>query len=159
MYNIRPIRPEDKALLVRGIGLLSVESAYSRFLGPKSEFTLAELRYLTEVDFSDHYALVAVDAERPGRLIAVGRWVRDASDPEAAEVAVVVGDPWQGQGIGTEIGLALADTARARGIRRFTATMLTENRAAQRLFAKISDRLESHPHGVVTELSAELAAA
>lgn len=159
MHNIRPIRPEDKALLERGIGLLSLESAYRRFLAPKSAFTLAELRYLTEVDFADHYALVAVDADHPGHLIAVGRWVRDAEHPDAAEVAVVVGDPWQGRGIGTEIGLALADAARARGIRRFTATMLTENRAAQRLFAKISDRLETHPHGIVTELSADLAAA
>jgi RimJ/RimL family protein N-acetyltransferase len=157
--TIRPIRREDKGLLVVGLTRLSAQSAYRRFLGPKRQFTLAELRYLTEIDFTDHYALVAVAADDPSRLIAVGRWVRSSEDPQAAEVAVVVGDPWQRRGVGSEIGFALADAARARGVRRFTATMLAENEPAHRLFAKLSERLEVAYLGPVTELAAPLAAA
>ena len=41
------------------------ESARLRFLAPKPRFTLAELRYLTEVDHVDHFALVAVLADAP----------------------------------------------------------------------------------------------
>jgi acetyltransferase len=155
---IRPITPDDKALLVRGMASLSPRTARMRFLAPKTRFTLAELRYLTEVDHTDHVAFVAVLADDPATLAGVGRWVRDAGHPEAAEVAVVVGDCHQGQGLGTALGTALADAARAVGIGRFTAVMLPENTAAHRLFAHISGRLTTRVHGGTYELVGDLAA-
>jgi RimJ/RimL family protein N-acetyltransferase len=155
---IRPITADDKALLVRGMAALSPRSARLRFLAPKTRLSLAELRYLTEVDHVDHYALVAVLADDPTTMAGVGRWVRDEHDPAAAELAVVVGDCHQGQGLGTRLGSALADGARARGIGRFTATMLPENTAAQRLFAHISGRLSTRVEGGTYELVADLAA-
>ena len=155
---IRPIRADDKALLVRGMAALSPRSARLRFLGPKTRLTAAELRYLTEIDHVNHYALVAVLADDPTTMAGVGRWVRDAVHPDRAEVAVVVGDCHQGQGLGTALGVALADGARARGITRFTAIMLPENRAAQRLFAHISGRLSTRLHNGTYELVADLAA-
>ncbi|HSS59171.1 MAG TPA: GNAT family N-acetyltransferase [Solirubrobacteraceae bacterium] len=155
---IRPITGDDKALLVRGMASLSPRSARLRFLAPKNRFSQAELRYLTEVDHVDHYALIAVLADDPTTMAGVGRWVRDREHPDAAEVAVVVGDCHQGQGLGTTLGTALGDGARALGIRRFTATMLTENTAAQRLFAHISGRLSTRVAGGTYEMVADLAA-
>ena len=155
---IRPIRPGDKAMLARGMAALSPRSARLRFLAPKDHLTLSELRYLTEVDDIDHYALVAVLAEDPSSLAGVGRWVRDAERPADAEVAVVVADCLQGEGLGTALGEALADGARARGITRFTAIMLPENTAAQRLFARISGRLCTRVSDGTYELVADLAA-
>ena len=137
---------------------LSPRSARLRFLAPKNRFSLAELRYLTEVDHVDHYALIAVLADDPTTMAGVGRWVRDRERPDEAEVAVVVGDCYQGQGLGTTLGTALGDGARALGIRRFTATMLTENTAAQRLFAHISRRLSTRVAGGTYEMVADLAA-
>ena len=137
---------------------LSPRSARLRFLAPKNRFSQAELRYLTEVDHVDHYALIAVLADDPTTMAGVGRWVRDREHPDAAEVAVVVGDCYQGQGLGTTLGTALGDGARALGIRRFTATMLTENTAAQRLFAHISGRLSTRVAGGTYEMVADLAA-
>jgi RimJ/RimL family protein N-acetyltransferase len=155
---IRPIRPDDKALLARGMASLSPRSARQRFLAPKDHLTLAELSYLTEVDHIDHYALVAVVADDPSCMAGVGRWVRDVEHRDAAEVAVVVGDCLQGQGLGTALGEALADGARARGIARFTAITLHDNTAAQRLFAHISGRLSTRVDGGTHELVADLAA-
>ena len=155
---IRPITADDKALLVRGMASLSPQSARLRFLAPKNHLSLAELRYLTEVDHVDHYALVAVLADDPTTLAAVGRWVRDREHPDAAEVAIVVGDCYQRQGLGTALGTALGDGARALGIARFTAMMLPENTAAQRLFAHISGRLSTRLEGGTYELVADLAA-
>jgi RimJ/RimL family protein N-acetyltransferase len=145
-------------MLVRGMAALSPRSARLRFLAPKNHLSLAELKYLTEVDHVDHYALVAVLADDPRTMAGVGRWVRDAEHPDAAEVAVLVGDCHQGQGLGTTLGLALADGARALGVGRFTATMLPENVAAQRLFAHISGRLSRRMEGGNYELVADLAA-
>jgi RimJ/RimL family protein N-acetyltransferase len=155
---IRPITADDKALLVRGMAALSPQSARLRFLAPKHRLTLAELRYLTEVDHVDHYALVAVLADDPTTMAGVGRWVRDREHPDAAEVAVVVGDCYQRQGLGTALGAALADGARSLGIARFNAVMLPDNTAAQRLFAHISGRLSTRVDRGTYELVADLAA-
>ena len=156
--EIRPITPDDKALLARGMAALSPRSARLRFLAPKTHLTVSELRYLTEVDHVDHYALVAVLADDPTTMAGVGRWVRDREHPDAAEVAIVVGDCHQRQGLGTALGTALADGARALGIARFNAVMLPENTAAQRLFAHISGRLSTRFDGGTYELVADLAA-
>ena len=157
--RLRRIRPDDKDRLVAGLGRLSKRSVYQRFLAPKPRLTTSELRYLTEVDFTDHYALVAVLAGHPEVVVGVGRWVRDVERPDHAEVAVVVADDLQGRGVGTTLGTALADAAVQRGITRFTATMLPGNHAARRLFARLSRRLEVVSDGAVHELVAELAAA
>ena len=42
---------------------LSPRSARLRFLAPKNHLTLAELRYLTEIDHVNHYALVAANKD------------------------------------------------------------------------------------------------
>ena len=155
--RIRAIRPEDKALLSWGLTRLSDATVQRRFLSPKPRFTAGELRYLTEVDGDDHVALIAVD--EGGELLGVGRFVRLTEDPAAAELAIVVADPFPGKGIGTLLGQHLADEAARHGVNRFTATILSENRAARALMAKLSGRLESRLSGHGTsELSASLAA-
>src|SRR4051812_7104427 len=155
---LRRITPADKDGLVAGLGRLSERSVYQRFLSPKPRLSASELRYLTEVDFADHVAYVAVLRDSPGVVVGVGRWVRDADDPQAAEVAVVIADDLQGRGIGRQLGRALADAAVQRGVRRFTATMLPSNQAAHRLFATISEQLELTRRAGVDELAAPLAA-
>src|SRR5689334_15015083 len=146
---LRRIRPEDKDGLVAGLGRLSDPSVYQRFLAPKPRLTASELRYLTEVDFTDHYAWVAVLERGPDVIVGVGRCVRDTGDPEAAEIAVVVADDVQHRGVGTQLGEALTAAARERGIARFTATILPGNRAAHRLMARLSSQLrQTREHGV-----------
>jgi len=156
--RIRPIRPSDKPLLEAALGRLSDETIHRRFLAPKPRFTGTDLRYLTEVDGRDHYALVGVLADRPDVLVGVGRWIRDPVRTDRAEVAIVIGDEFQGHGLGTALGLALADAARARGVRSFTATMLAENAPAQRLFAVISHRLRVTHEGATDAVVGDLAA-
>jgi acetyltransferase len=134
----RPIRADDKRLLERGLANLSETSVQRRFLSPKPRFSGAELRYLTEVDGHDHVALVAVDQD--GALLGVGRFVR-LPDPAEAEIAIVVADPFQGQGLGTRLGYELVEEAARHGVERFTATMQGDNRPAHRLMAKLTARL------------------
>jgi GNAT superfamily N-acetyltransferase len=89
--------------------------------------------------------------------VAVARFVRLAHDPEAAEAAIVVADSYQGRGLGKLLALKLADEAKPRGIRRFTATILGENVPAQRLMGAIAERLDRGPvDGPAQELSVEL---
>ncbi|MGZ4279026.1 MAG: N-acetyltransferase family protein [Solirubrobacteraceae bacterium] len=116
------------------------------------------LRYLTDVDFIDHHAVVAVHAGEPRRLAGVARWVRDADDPTAAEMAILIADELQGRGLGTALGRLLVEGAVCHGVERFTATMLAENVAARRLFARISGELRTEVEHGTLALVADLAA-
>ena len=155
----RHIRPDDKGRLATGLSRLSPETRQKRFLMPKPRFSSSELRYLTEIDGFDHVAIVAVSATDPDVFYGVARFVRLKDDPQTAEVAIVVADPLQGKGLGRELGRRLADEARERGVKRFTATLLGENVAAHRLMASITDRLESRIEHGLSEVVAELVAA
>jgi RimJ/RimL family protein N-acetyltransferase len=155
--DIRPIRPDDKALLAAGMEHLSERSSYQRFLATKHSLSATELRYLTEVDFRDHVAFVAVRPEEPDVLVGVGRWVRLPSDPEVAEIAFVVADDLQRRGLGTALAEALADAARERGVRRFVATMLPDNLGAHRLFARVAQERDVTQDGTLHELRGTVA--
>jgi RimJ/RimL family protein N-acetyltransferase len=154
--RLRFIRPDDKPLLEVGLTRLSADSVHQRFLAPKARFSTSELRYLTELDGRDHVAIVAVLPHDPDTLVGVARFVRDPRHPVEAEAAIVIADHLQGMGLGRTLGRLLADEARARGVRRFTATLLGTNVAAHRLFAAISRRLTAHYGGGLEELVAEL---
>jgi RimJ/RimL family protein N-acetyltransferase len=157
--EIRPIRPEDKGLLVAGLRLLSEETRHRRFLAAKPRFSSTELRYLTEVDGRDHFALVAVEAERPSHIVAVARFVRDRQRPDTAEFAIVVGDAYQRRGAGRALARMLASEARARGITHFTAVTLADNVGAQKLIASLTEHLVHVPgDGGVQQVVGDLVA-
>jgi protein lysine acetyltransferase len=155
---VRHVKPRDSDLIASAWLHLSQESQTRRFLAPKPVLTKRDLRYLTEIDGHDHVALVALRLDDPDRLVAVARYVRLKDDPQTAEVAVTVADCMQGKTIGTQLGVLLADEARGRGIRRFSASMLAENRAALRLMGTMSERLEFHIDHGLRDLVADLAA-
>ena len=157
---IRKIRPGDRHFLALGLRNLSALSVQRRFLGPKPKFSRSELRYLTEVDGHDHVALVAESPAQPVRqLIAVARFVRLPEDPEAAEAAILVIDSWQGRGLGSLLARELAARARGLGIKRFTASMASDNLPALRLMETLADHLERGPsQDGVSELTLDLAA-
>ena len=158
-FEIRAIRRDDKDLLAAGFRLLSDETRRLRFLGPKPRLSQSELRYLTEVDGRDHVALVVVEHEHPTHIAGVGRFVRDTERPDTAEFAIVVGDAYQGHGMGKALAAALVAEARERGILRFKALTEASNVPAQKLIASIGRHLEYVANGDGTrEVTADLAA-
>jgi RimJ/RimL family protein N-acetyltransferase len=156
---IREIRPSDRALIAHSRSLYSDETMRRRFLGAKPLLSRAELRYLTEVDGEDHFALVATPLEDLSTIVAAGRFVRSADDPATAEAAIIVADAYQRRGLGKRLATMLADAGRERGIQRFSAAMLSDNEAALRLMRTLDERLQAGPHDhgtrtVVTEIAA-----
>jgi RimJ/RimL family protein N-acetyltransferase len=156
MPTIREVRADDKEQLAAGYARLSERSRLRRFLAPKPRLTKSDLRYLTEVDGINHFAIVATIGED---IVGVARWVRLHDDPEEAEAAIVVGDPYQGNGLGKMLARELADAARGRGIRRIRASILSDNPPAHALMRVIGERLtdgghEQGVHEVVAELAA-----
>ncbi len=123
---IRQVQSRDAPLLADGFARLSSESRQLRFLRGKANLTPAELRYLTAIDHHNHEALGALNPV-DGRGLGVARYIRDAEDPEGAEVAVTVIDDWQRRGLGIELLQRLVDRARQEGIRHFTALVSDDN--------------------------------
>jgi GNAT superfamily N-acetyltransferase len=121
--HLRPIRPDDGDRLMEFHQRLSPQSVYRRFFFMHLKLSVAETERFTHVDYVDRLALVA---EHAGRLVAVGRYERLPGRADA-EVAFVVADEFQHQGIGTKLLEHLADAALKNGITAFVAQTLSEN--------------------------------
>lgn len=154
--GIRPIQADDGPRLQAAYERLTPQTKYRRFLAVKPRLTGADLRYLTRVDGTDHVALAATPLDQPDRIIAVARFVRLREHPEAAELAIVVGDPYQGEGLGSELLERLAEAALARGIAVLKATVLADNVPVHRL---LRHGAASERHlGPIDEVEVDLAA-
>ncbi len=136
---LRLIRPSDKQLLLEGFERLSPQSRYTRFLAPKQRLTDDELRYLTEVDGLDHFAIVALRRSTFGKEegIGVGRFVRSKDQMDTAEPAITVADDHQGKGLGTILLHRLIDAAWERNVRQFRCELLAENTRMRELLPEI----------------------
>jgi RimJ/RimL family protein N-acetyltransferase len=155
--TIRPIRPGDAKALRDAYDHLSAETKYRRFLAPKPHLGPSDIRYLVDIDRADHYALVATPSERLGWILGVARFVRLPEDPLSAELAVVVGDPFQGEGLATELLARLAVAAQQRGIICFRATMLAHNEPAHKLVRRFGGPHVHERHlGPTVEIEAPL---
>jgi RimJ/RimL family protein N-acetyltransferase len=146
---VRPVRPEDKELLLDGFSRLSEASRFRRFMSPVTELSDEQLRYLTEVDYFDHFAWAAVLGDRPDVGIGVGRYIRIADEPDVAEVAITVVDEHQGKGLGTLLLGMLAATARLAGIGMFRAFVLEDNTAMRTLLEDLGVRARHDAPGVL----------
>ncbi|MCF8061269.1 MAG: GNAT family N-acetyltransferase, partial [Deltaproteobacteria bacterium] len=124
---IRPIKPEDAHLLEGLFQTLSRESVYYRFFSPLKQIPRKMLARFTQIDYDRDIALVALDRREPGgKMLGVARLMGDP-DGRTAELAVTVGDPWHGKGIGAALMEALLEIAAARGMERLWGIVLPEN--------------------------------
>ena len=139
---LRAIRPDDEPRLVDLYGRLSQHTAYQRFFTAMKRLPPDWAHFFANVDYRRRMAVVA-EREHEGRveLIGVGRY--EASDEEAAaEVAFVVQDGWQGRGLGAILLDDITRAGEARGIRRFRAYVLADNRRMLELLTRATDVLE-----------------
>jgi len=133
--TIRAVRPDDKGLIIEGLNTVSAESIYRRFLTTKKEITPQGLKQVTEVDFVNVVALVAVvEKEGNTQIAGGGRYIRTTG--QRAEVAFLVGDAFQGLGIASRIFKHLVAIARNSGITQFEAEVLPSNEAMFKVFAR-----------------------
>lgn len=123
--RFRRIRPEDKDLLQSGFEMLSPQSRYRRFFSMVDHLSEKQLRYFTEIDFIDHYAWIAEIPEGIG--LGVARWIRLRDEPDVAEGAVTVIDPFHNRGIGKALLWLGVRSAIEAGIRAIRVSVLSEN--------------------------------
>ncbi|MGQ9723569.1 MAG: GNAT family N-acetyltransferase [Candidatus Jordarchaeum sp.] len=125
---VRPLKPdEDKDKLYEMYSTLSKETNYYRFLNyqPVTRWIVEQW---CEVNYDDKMALVAIVKENgKEKIIADSRYYVDKTTEEA-EIAIVVHDDYQGQGIGTELLEYTIEVARKMGVKRLYAYLSPTNR-------------------------------
>jgi RimJ/RimL family protein N-acetyltransferase len=146
--EIRALSPDDQADFLAAVGDTSAQSLYRRFFAPRRGFTEQEIAFFINVDFVDHVALVAV-MEECGRPVIVGSGRYIVEQPGQAEVAFVVVDRYQGQGIGSALMRHLAAIARAAGLKELVAQVLPDNVAMLSVFKKSGFHFRARGSGVV----------
>lgn len=133
VLGARPIRQDDVERLQAFHGRLSKDAIIYRFFRYMPELSVEDAMRFTHLDYEDRMALVAtVGQDDDERIVGVVRYERLSHD--AAEVAFVVEDHWQGHGISTVLLHRLAYYARRRGIARFVAVTMGTNLAMLDVF-------------------------
>ena len=152
---IRALRPDDRAGMLAAIGRTSMQSLQRRFFAPKKGFSEQEMAFFLNIDFESHVAIVAEIAE-DGRSVIAGGGRYIVVQPGQAEIAFIVVDAYQGQGIGTILMRHLAVLARDAGLKELVAEVLPENTAMLKLFKKFGFRTDSKKSPQVVHLTLQL---
>jgi acetyltransferase len=157
--TVRPIRAEDEPLMVDFHHSLSTGSVYSRyfeFLHLEQRIAHERLARICFIDYDREIALVAEDRDPQNgkrRILGVGRLIKDPNG-DSGEFALLIGDPWQGQGLGTLLMGLVVGVARTEGLKVLTGDILGDN-AGMKEIARKAGFLLRHPNGETT-IRAEL---
>jgi len=143
--SLRPIRPDDEPLMARFHQTLSGRSVYMRYfcsLSLRSRVAHERLVRICQVDRDREVALVVDDTNtRTGQhqILGVGRLTKLDAQNEA-EVAILVSDQYQKQGLGTELLRRLIQIARDQKLHRVSGELLRDNLAMQIIVKKLGFR-------------------
>lgn len=131
--GLATLEPSDDALAGDLFRRLSAKSIYSRFFSPitRPDLLQASVRQI------DHRDREAVGAIVEGGLVGIAQYVRRPG-AHRAQMAIVIEDGWQRQGLGTRLVAALAHRALAHGIECFEVDIQGDNYAALKLFRRIA---------------------
>jgi RimJ/RimL family protein N-acetyltransferase len=138
--EIRALKPDDQAGMLAAVNRASAQSLTRRFFVPKRQLTAQEIAFFMNVDFVKHVALVA-SLEEAGQQLIVGGGRYVLVEPGLAELAFVVVDAYQGQGIGAALLHHLAMLARHAKLQALVAEVLPENAPMLKVFDRSGCRL------------------
>jgi acetyltransferase len=134
--SIRAVRPDDAPHVQQFVRELSPAARRNRFFGPVAELSPRQLERMTRFDAARELALVALDdgADAP-RIVAIAQSA--SCDPACAELAVVVADAWQRNGLGGRLLARLLVHGARSGLRMVGGLVLAANRPMLALAGKL----------------------
>jgi acetyltransferase len=148
--TIRPIRPEDEALMVRFHETLSERSVYLRYLHPMALGQRVAHERLSRICFVDYDREIVLVAERGDpatgahEILGVGRLSR-LPWTEEAEFALLISDEFQRHGLGTELLRRLIAIGRDEHLKRIIGYISTENQDMQRVARNLGFKSRRRP--------------
>ena len=153
LVEIRPIKVTDEGQMRELFYSLSQSTIYQRFFATIKSMPHQRLQEFLKVDYKKDMAMVATVGEgEDARIVGVGRYILN-SRTNMAEVALLVGDKHQGQGIGSALLRSLIESAQNNQVSGFEGRVMVENKAMLTLFHRAFDHVESTLDGDVYTLS------
>jgi RimJ/RimL family protein N-acetyltransferase len=152
---IRALRPEDRSDLIAAVGQVSSQSLYRRLFAARRHFTEAEISFFVNVDFARHVALIATQ-DVGGKSVIVGGARFIAENSRQAEIALMVVDEYQSQGIGGALMRHLIAVARASGLHELVALVLPNNTAMLKVFQRCGLAMTTKRESDVTRVTLQL---
>jgi len=153
--EIRALRPEDRTDFLSAADRIGPQSLQRRFFGAKRGFSEGDKAFFLNVDFDKHVAIVA-SMEEAGRKVIVGGGRYVVVQPGQAEVAFVVIDAYQGQGIGSMLLRHLVAMARAASVKELIAEVLPENAPMLKVFAGSGLAMAARRHSGLVHVTLRL---
>ena len=144
--TLRPIRPEDEPLMSKFHETISDGTVYMRYFSSLSLNSRVAHERLVRICFVDYDRVMALVVDHKDevtgqhRILGVGRLIKLHPKNEA-EIAILVSDQFQKQGLGIELLRRTVQIARDEKLSNISAEMLRDNLAAQRVFRKVGFRL------------------
>lgn len=157
---IRPVRPEDEPLMVDFNATLSPDSIYLRYFHPISVSQLTsheQLARLCFIDYDREMNLVAERRKADGtiEIIGMGQLTKLHGSREA-EFAILIGDSYQRNRLGTELLRRLIDFGRDEKLERIVAEILPENEGMKQVSARLGFELKMNREDGVVEAALAL---
>lgn len=136
VVRFRAIKPSDEEGMRRLFYRFSDEQVYYRYFTPLKTMPHSKMQEYVNVNYGNVMSIVAlVDEPQKGRVIGEARYVKDPHRPYG-DVAFIVDEEYQGQGIATYMYRMLIRLAKERGLQGFTADVLPGNRPMLKVFEK-----------------------
>ncbi len=130
----RPVKPSDEKALSNMLYSLSADSVRKRYFTATRAFPHRDVQKLANIDYRQDIAIVGLVPAASGEdMVAIAQFFTDPG-LGSAEVAFIVQDEWQQKGMATFLLEYLAESARARGVREFHASVLATNKAMLQVF-------------------------
>ncbi len=135
----------DTELLVSMYRQLSARTIRLRYGAPRNhvndEALYTEMSRAVDAGLTNHTSIVVTTGTSAERsAVALMQLVPQPHEPTTAEVALVVRDDYQREGIGRALCRLIGAAAYARGVRRLQFDTLVENRPVMRLIAGLGMR-------------------
>jgi ribosomal protein S18 acetylase RimI-like enzyme len=131
--GLAALEATDGEAMLGLIDRLSPESVYRRYFTPVARREALKAA-VGRIDHRDREAIAAVER---GKVVGVVEFAR-APGSRVADMAIVVADAWQKQGLGTRLVAAAAARAVAAGIEEFAVDIQGDNVGALRLFKRVA---------------------
>lgn len=146
--RMRPLRETDESKMSDLFYSFSPDTVYKRWMSGIGRLPHTAMQRYLRVDDTENVAIV-LETMAPGReseLVGMGHYYTDAAT-RFADVALVIRDDHQGQGLGTELFSHLNRIAHENDIRGFTAEVLRSNRPMLEVFYRSGLEVHSRLEG------------
>ena len=156
----RPVKPTDEPALTEMLYSLSTESLHARFFTYTKTFPHKDIQQLTTIDYIRDLAIVGVVPGPAGEelIVAIAQYFQDPKN-DSAEVAFVVQDEWQDNGMGSFLLRYISEIAKQRGVKKFYAKVLPTNKAMLAVFMNsgynVKSVFDGDAYTVTYDLNAE----